>query len=427
MADDNELLALVDEGVKSGTVAAIGTFPVIGGIAAAFLSKMYANDDEKKKEDKLKAMEERQKQYSRNLVDQSNLDRVRAVVSGKSGVVKNYVDAHAPGKGNRLGYLCDSLTDDHDQVYNVNANPEHFYMEYLAYATLHLGALRDQAYYWNQAYFDPTTKKLSSPNNDFDLHVKQLFDWQAKYVTDLENIRNRLMAWRMNNISGGANEEFHQYPTGDGSWDAYYGYEWHDTITGLKYYIDTLHAGFTEENAKGHRQTTAQNALNNYRSGMYDERNKTFQHEGQTIDSYAYHLAHEMAVASRWKYFCLPQGGAPKPEFWMPLSFARVDNKLVLNYAISRDYARIDAPPPLQFPIQDCLPGIGFTEQLFPGWRDKNWAGFEDNVEWNGTGVKSFGSPPWSMDFATQGHLYVVDGELRFIDRTPKEWTWGLD
>lgn len=79
--DDNKLLGLVDDGLK-----------------AAFLSKMYAGDDARKKEEQLKQMEERQQKYSQKPVDQSDLNRIRAIVSGKSRVLKAYVDSHAPGK-----------------------------------------------------------------------------------------------------------------------------------------------------------------------------------------------------------------------------------------------------------------------------------------------------------------------------------------
>lgn len=61
-------------------------------------------------------MEERQQKYFQKLVDQSDLNRSRAIVSRKSRVLKAYVDSHAPGKGSDMEYICSNLLDDHDQI-----------------------------------------------------------------------------------------------------------------------------------------------------------------------------------------------------------------------------------------------------------------------------------------------------------------------
>lgn len=221
-------------------------------------------------------------------------------------------------------------------------------MFYLSYATLHLATLRNRAFYWNEAYLDPTTNKLSKSINDFELYLKRLFDWQEQYIKDLETIRNRLMAWRLNNISGQVAEDFKQYQDGMGG-NAYRACEWHDTITGLKWYRDTLDAGFLEDNAGDHRREAGKQTLEHYRDGMQDVHNKIFQHEGQEMSSYAYHLAHGMAVASRWQYFCLPQGGRTP---WRAFSLQRVGNKIVLYYGLSSTRCELlDAVFLLQFPI----------------------------------------------------------------------------
>lgn len=320
-----------------------------------------------------------------------------------------------------MEYLCSSLLDDHDQIYQENANSERFYMFYLSYATLHLSALRDRAFYWNEAYIDPNTNKLSKPNNDFDLHVTQLFDWQEQYIKDLETIKDRLIAWRINNISDRVGEDFKQYQDGSGG-NAYWAFEWHDTINGLKWYQDTLSAGYFEDNAADRRRQKRRETLENYRNGMADTKNKTFQHEGQNIDSYAYHLAHEMAVASRWKYFCLPQGGAQTP--WFGLSLGRAKDKVVFNYGLQDiDYRALKSLATLQFTVHDYLPAMEFTEKQFPQWRADNWDGFEDDLEFSGTSAHRSGT--WTYDFAEK--LYLIGGELKFIDRMPRSWNWVLD
>lgn len=90
-------------------------------------------------------------------------------------------------------------------------------------------------------------------NNDFDLHVKQLFHWQEQYTKDLETIRDRLIAWQKNNISAIVGEDFKQYQDGS-SGNVYWAFEWHDTISGLKWYQDTPSAGYFEDNAADHRR-----------------------------------------------------------------------------------------------------------------------------------------------------------------------------
>lgn len=129
-----------------------------------------------------------------------------------------------------------------------------------------------------------------------------------------------------------------------------------------------------------------------------------------------------MAVVSRWKYFCLPQGGAQTP--WFGLSPGRANDKVVLNYGPQGvDYTALNLSATLQFTIHDYLPAMGFTEEQFPRWRVDNWDGFEDDVVFSRSSAHRSGT--WTNDFAEK--LYLIGGEMKFIDRMPRSWSWGVD
>ena len=228
------------------------------------------------------------------MTNESELNTARDTVGGYSTLLKDYVDYNPPERGSRLMILESGLTKDAGIIFNQQHGPERFHLFFITFVTLHLTALHELAYCWNEAFTDPKTKSLTQNNTNYDTHIENLFKYQLTYIQDLDFIQERLMSWRMNNISDQVSGDF---ATGwrDGFWE----YEFHDTILNSSYQESTQDAGFNEENAKETRRNRLTEAHKKYREGLGDLFTEYFtDSKGEEIKSYAHHLAQEMKPAS---------------------------------------------------------------------------------------------------------------------------------
>lgn len=319
--EDNPLLAAIDEGCKTGSVAIIGLIPVVGGLAAALLKHVFDGQENAKKENALLAMQTRMMLYSRTLVAQSEMERIRRAVEGKYAVLHSYANTKPNEQGRKLGDILNDMMTSMPDIAGIDSqiptkemlgNPEGHYVYFMTFATMHLSALRDQAYHFTYLNTDSTGRSTIDDNNR-DLHMQELWKYYNIYIDHLRTVRDRLLTWRVNNISSDVERTVNRGVMGPDSTDSAVDFQWHDTILQLSYSISSWRSLYGDDDETS-KQAQAATALANHRKMIVDMTTPSFKsYDGTLIQSYGHYLTLEMKPATRWRFLCYPEGGNPTP------------------------------------------------------------------------------------------------------------------